>query len=131
MTDREFGEQVVDSGLAQFGHWLRDFEHRPDVLLDRQAAEDRRFLRQIADPQASAAVHRQFGDVLAVEGDAPHIGTNEPGDDVEAGRLAGAVWAKQPNRLAALHRYIDAAQHRPLLEALAEIVRRESGVAGN
>ena len=131
MGDREFGEQIVEHGLALFAIGLDHLEHGADVVLDRQAAEDRRLLRQIADAQARAPVHGQVGDVLAVEDDDAVLGPDQAGDDVEAGRLAGAVRAQQANRLAALNGNADAAQHRPLLEALAEAVGDETGVVGD
>src|SRR5690606_13467674 len=43
-------------------------------------------------------------------------------------RLAGAVRAEQADGLAALNRDRDVAQHRPLLEALPEIARRQPGI---
>ena len=60
-------KQRVEHRLARLGLGLGHFEHGADVLLDRQAAEDRGLLRQIADAEARAAIHRQIGDVLAVE----------------------------------------------------------------
>ena len=44
-------------------------EDRQDVLLDRQLAEHRRLLRQVADALPRPLVHRRLGDVLAVERD--------------------------------------------------------------
>ncbi len=72
-----------------------------DILLDRQAAEDRSFLRQVADPQSRALVHRQLGDVVAVEFDGAAIGRNQSRDHVEHGGLACPVRAQQADRLAA------------------------------
>ena len=46
---------------------LVHLQHRQDILLDGQAAEDRGFLRQIAEAEDCAAVHRQMGDVAPVE----------------------------------------------------------------
>ena len=54
----------VAIGLEQFGGGA-------DILFGGQAAEDRGFLRQIADAQAGAAVHGQAGDVMAVDLDRP------------------------------------------------------------
>ena len=88
-------------------------------------------LRQIADAEPRAAIHRQIGDVLAVELDRAGIGGDQPGDDVKAGRLAGAVRAEQPDHLAALHRDVDVAQHRPALEALAETAPDQAAVVGD
>src|SRR5262249_41825305 len=95
------------------------------------AAEDRGLLRQIADAEPGAPIHRQLGDVGAVEIDLADIGRDQAGDDVEAGGLAGAVRAEQSDRLAALDRHIDVAQHRPLAEALAEIGGAQPDIVGD
>ena len=55
----ELLEQRVEVGLAAAAVRLDQFQHGADVLLDVQAAEDRGFLRQIADAEARALVHRQ------------------------------------------------------------------------
>src|SRR6185312_11112184 len=78
-----------------------------------------------------AAIHRQRGNILVVEKHRAEIGRDQPGDDVEACRFAGAVRAQQPHHLAALHRDVDVAQYRPLLEALAEIVGDEAAIIEN
>ncbi len=79
---------------------LDDFEHGADVVLHVQAAKDRGFLRQVADAEARAPVHRQMRDVVAVEADDAAIGRNQPGDHVEDRGLAGAVRPEQADRLA-------------------------------
>ena len=88
---------------------LDHFEHGADVLLDGEAAEDRGFLRQIADAEPRALIHRQLGDVVAVELDRAAIGLDQAGDHVEHGGLAGAVRAEQADRLAAADIDADAA----------------------
>ena len=57
--DVELLEQRVELALALLAARLDDLEHGADVLLDVQAAEDRGLLRQVADAEARAAVHRQ------------------------------------------------------------------------
>ncbi len=79
---------------------LAQLHHRHDVLAHRHAAEDRGFLRQVADAHAGALVHRLGGDVLAVQVDRAVVGGDQAGDHVEAGGLAGAVGAKQARHLA-------------------------------
>ena len=103
MVDVELGEQRVEFALARALVGLDDFEDGPDVVFDRQAAEDRGFLRQVADSEARAAVHRHPGDVVAVEQDVAAVGRHEAGDHVEAGGLARAVGAEEADRLAAAH----------------------------
>src|SRR3546814_3502189 len=70
-----------------------------DILRDRHAAKDRGFLRQIAKAKDRAAIHRQRGDVGAVEPDAPGVGLYRPPDRIEAGRLARAVRPQEPDDL--------------------------------
>ena len=131
MRDRELGHQRIEHRLAHFRRGLGDLENRADILLDGKPAKDRGLLRQIADAEASAAIHRQIGDVAPIEADNPGIGGDQPGDDVKAGRLAGAVGPEQTDHLAALHRDVDVAQHRPPLEALAEPVPEQAAVVGD
>ena len=61
----------------------------------------------------------------------PVSARDQAGDDVEAGRLAGAVGAEQTDDLAALHRHADVAHHRAALEALAEPVADEAAIVGD
>ena len=55
----EFVEQLLEPLAARVAVGLDHLEHRQDVLLDGQPAEDRGFLRQIAEAEDRAAVHRQ------------------------------------------------------------------------
>src|SRR3546814_138558 len=59
------------------------------------------------------------------------IGRDQTGDDIEAGRLAGAVRSEQADDLAAVQRQRHAPEHRPLLEPLAEVLRHEALVVGD
>src|SRR3546814_3274329 len=79
-------------------------------------------LRKIADAESRAPVHRHVGDVVAIQGDPAVVGRNEAGDDIEAGGLSRAVGTEQADRLSALQGQSHTAQHRPLLEALADVV---------
>ena len=60
MRDVELLEQRVEVLLAPPAVRLDDLQHGADVVLHRQAAEDRRLLRQVADAEAGALVHRQM-----------------------------------------------------------------------
>ena len=91
----------------------------------REAAEDRGFLRQIADAEPGALIHRQLGDVVAVEFDGAAIGLDQPGDHVEHGGLAGAVRAEQADRLAAADIDADAAHDLAGAETLFHAVHGE------
>ena len=60
MGDAEFGQQRLDHGLQPGAIGLQQFGGGADILFGGQAAEDRGFLRQIADAQPRAAVHGQL-----------------------------------------------------------------------
>jgi len=122
MSYREFGHQCLEHRLAHFRRWLGDLEYCSDVPLDRQTAEYRCFLRQVADAEPSTTIHREIRDIAAIEADDSGIGCDQPSYDVKAGRLTRAVGSEQPYRLAALHRHVDVTQHRPPLESLSQPV---------
>ena len=106
--------------LALLAALLDHFQHGADVLLDSQAAEDRGFLRQIADAEPRAAVHRHRGDVEAVDLDRAFVDRHQAGDHVEAGRLAGAVGAEQADGLAGAHAERDAVDDLAALVAFGQ-----------
>ena len=66
----------------------------------RHAAERPRDLVRAADAEPAAAARPQPGDVVAVEADGAGVGRERAGEDVEQGRLAGAVGADDADRLA-------------------------------
>ena len=74
-------------------------EDRLEVLPDGEPAEVAALLRQVADPPAGALVHRQVGDVLAVERDRAAVGDDHAQDHAEGGGLARAVAAEQADDL--------------------------------
>ena len=59
MGDAEFGQQGFDHRFQPRAIGLQQFGGGADILFGGEAAEDRGFLRQIADAQARAAVHGQ------------------------------------------------------------------------
>ena len=111
--EAEFAEQLFEALAPRAAVGLGDFENREDILLDGHAAEDRGFLRQIAKTEDRPAVHRQIGDVLAVEEDAPAVRPDQPHDRIEAGRLAGAVGPEQADHFAAMDVERHIVEHRP------------------
>ena len=102
-------------------------EDRQDVLLDRQAAEDRRLLRQVADALARPDVHRIVGDVVAVELDAPRVGRGQADRHVERRGLAGAVRAEQADDFARRDVEVDAAHDGAAAVGLRQVVGAECG----
>src|SRR5258705_7197297 len=123
--DVEFIEQRIEFGLALLAAGLDHLEHGADILLHGEAAKDRGFLRQVADAEPRALIHRQLGDVVAVEFDGAAIRLDQPGDHVEHRGLAGAVGAEQAHRLAAADIYADAAHDLAGAETLFHAVDRE------
>ena len=122
----ELGEQLLAARTAPGGIEIERLENRHDVLLDRQAAEDRGLLRQVTDALARARVHRQIGDIFAVEDDAPRVGRRQPDRHVERRRLAGAVGPEQPDDFTRLHLEADAADNRAAAVRFREICRCEA-----
>jgi hypothetical protein len=82
-----------------------------EVLAHRRALHQADVLEGAADPQRGPLVHRQGGDVLALEQHAARGRLVEAGDHVERRRLAGAVRA-------------DDADDLPLAELDADVARR-------
>ena len=124
--NREFGQQVVERGLALLADRFDHLEHGADVVLHRKAAKDRGLLGQIADAHAGAAVHRQVGEIVAIEGDGPVVGRDQTGNQVEACRLAGAVGSEESDRFTAPHGQADAAQDGTLAVLLAEVLGNQA-----
>ena len=108
---------------------LDHFEHGADIVLDAQPAEDRGFLRQIADAEARALIHRQRGHIEAVEFDASVVGLDQTGDHVEHRGLAGAVRAEQADRLALAHVKAHALDHLAADEGLFHAVHGKKALA--
>ena len=108
---------------------LDHFQHGADILLDIEAAEDRGFLRQVADAEPGALVHRQRRDVVAVELDASLVGLDQAGDHIEHRGLAGAVGAEQADRLAAADIQADALHDLAADEALFHAVDGQKALA--
>jgi hypothetical protein len=98
-------------------------EHREQVLLDRQLAEDRRLLRKVADAAAGALVQREHRNVLAAQAHAPLVGLDQPDHHVKGRGLAGAVGAEQSDHFAAINVDRDAVDHSPSAVALDQPVR--------
>ena len=131
MADAELGQQFVQHDVASVRVALGHLERRHHVLLDVQAAEHAGLLRQVADPEPRPAVHRQAGDVGAVEVDAAGIRLHQADDHVERRGLAGAVRTEQSDGLAAAQFDRHVADDRALSIGLADAARRQPLAAGN
>ncbi|OPZ57586.1 MAG: hypothetical protein BWY87_01607 [Deltaproteobacteria bacterium ADurb.Bin510] len=75
-------------------------ERHGDVLLDRQSAEDRGLLRQIADALERPTGQIELGQILLAQIDLAGIRLDEAHHHVEGRGLAGAVGPQQANDLA-------------------------------
>ena len=84
-------EQCLEIVVAPSCVRLHDFKNGANVFLDAETAKDRGFLRQIADTQTCALIHRQLRNVAAIELDAALIGLDQAGDHVKHRGLTGAV----------------------------------------
>jgi hypothetical protein len=125
--ETEFLEQFVQPLAPDRRLVLHGLEDRVEIVRDREAPEDRRFLRQIGDAEPRAAEHRQLGDLALAEEDTSLRGPHFADDQVEGGGLAGAVRTQQPDDLAGLHPQVDTAQHLAFAVALAQPARGEDG----
>ena len=92
-------EQLAQARAARGRIERHGFENRQNVLLDGQASEDRRLLRQVPDALAGPDVHRIFGDVQAIELDTTRIGRCETDGHVKGRGLARAIGPEQSDDL--------------------------------
>src|SRR5690242_6854092 len=99
----ELFEQRIELRLALLTARLDDLEHGADILLHCQATKNRGFLREIADSEPGALVHRQLRDVVTVELDGAAVRLDQAGDHVENRSLAGTVGTEQADGLTAAH----------------------------
>src|ERR1700712_635530 len=81
---------------------LAGLEDGHDVVRYRQFAEDRRFLGQIADACAGAAVHGLMTDIQVIDQYTTLVGLDQADDHIEAGGLASTVGAQKADDLTAV-----------------------------
>ena len=125
MADGKIAQQLLQPVAAAVGVVFDHLQHGGDVLFDGQAAKDRHLLRQIADAQTGALIHRQRGHVLTVDIDMPGIGRDQTGDAVKAGGLARAVGPQQRHHLAPLQVHRHVADHRAAAIGFAQVAHRQ------
>ena len=90
------------------------------VLSGGELAENGGLLRQVAEPEPGATVDRQARDLLVSQVHAAAVRDHQPRDDVEGGRLAGAVRAEQPDHLTQPDSEGDAVHHATAAVALLQ-----------
>src|SRR5579885_355737 len=118
--DPQFVEQRLQATLAFLLGQGQRLEHRQQILLDGQLAEDRRLLRQVADPAPRPLIKRQAGDLVAAQKYPALVRTQQTDQHVESGRLAGAVWSEQPDDLAGTDMRLDVVHDRAAAVALGQ-----------
>ncbi|MDT4867008.1 hypothetical protein FQZ97_1018970 [compost metagenome] len=128
MADVELLQQAFQL-LAAVGaiQLLAGLEDGHDVVGHAELAENRGFLRQVTDPCAGAAVHRQVADVVVVDQDAALVGLHQADDHVEAGGLARTVGAEQADDLPAVDAQADVTHDLAALVALGQVLGFQSG----
>ena len=81
-------------------------------------------------PRSTRWTGSRRGDVVAVEGDGAGGGGEEPGDDAQHGRLAGAVGAEQRDHLALGDVEVDAEEDRHLAVGRVDARAASAAVGG-
>jgi len=85
----------ITTGL-QYGH---------DIVANRQFAEYRGFLWQVANTATRPLMHRKRGNLLPIERDLSAVGWDNPDYHVKAGGFSRAVGPEQTDNLAAIDRH--------------------------
>ena len=101
-------QAILLIGLGQVGH----FQDCLDVVFHTHLAKYRRFLGQIADPETSALVHGQVGDLLVIEKDLTAVGPDESDHHVEAGSFPCTIGPEQADDLPLVDLQGDIIDHR-------------------
>ena len=123
VPDVQFIEQVLEFLLtSRTIKIVPILEDRQDVLFNRELAEDRRFLRQVAKTKLGAPVHWFGREVFAIEQDFSAVGSNKSDDYVKRRGLASTVGAKQTYHFAALDLDRQALDDLPEFEALGDFL---------
>ena len=138
-ADRPFGLVGEAAHAEQFVNALADFdvvglrqpgaqtESGGDLDRDAQIFPHRQFGKDLGDLEGprhaapDAARRQQMRDVLAVENDAARCRREEAGDQIEEGRLAGAVRADDGAQLAGLDRHRDIVDGDQAAEMLRDV----------
>src|SRR5438094_5853285 len=118
--DAELVKQLTQAVGALLRGERERFEDREEVFLDGELAEDRRLLREIADPPARALVHRQLRHVLAAQQHRAAVWPREPDHHVKRRRLAGAVRTEEAHHVAGAHLDRDVVDDPPATKGLVQ-----------
>src|SRR5581483_6331208 len=130
VRDVQVFQELAETRLDRLRSKTLQLEDRLHVFLHREAAEHRILLRQVRDAEPRAAVDRQMRELRLVEEDAARVHRHEADDHVEAGGLAGAVRAEQPDHFAAPHFERHILHHGARLVTLAQPLRAQEAAIG-
>ena len=116
------GEQLVGLPLAPWRipyspAWISSASRGREERVEQDLLRD--------DPDRAFGVARVLVDVEAPDGRPAAAFADQPGEDVDQRRLAGAVGAEQPEDLAARHVEADVVERQLALAALARIGLRQ------
>ena len=124
MTDRNYREDfplLRNNDTAYIDNAAT--AQKPQVVIDAEATENRRFLRQVADAPSRARVQRQQADVFVIDDDIACVAGHNPDHHVEGGRFTGAVRAEQADNLARVNGETDIFHHAAAFIRFSEILR--------
>src|ERR1700730_8543809 len=121
--DLEFVQQRAQVGFAAAPMGLAHFQHGADVVLDVEAAKDRRFLRKITDAQSRPLVHRKVRYIVTVALDLPAVGLDQSGDGVEGRGFSRSIGPEQTDGFTATHVKAHSIYHHAPAIAFLQAVR--------
>ncbi|BBG30867.1 pyruvate decarboxylase [Zymobacter palmae] len=122
MRDAEFFQQCIQMLVALLtSKVLTRFQNRQNIICHRQLAEDRRFLRQVANACTCALMHRTTRQVHIVNAHFTSVGLNQTDNHVERCGLAGTVGAEQTHDLTLRNGETDILHDAAFLEAFGQM----------
>ena len=110
----QFIQQLLQTLVLDLLIHTADLEDQAQVVLHRKLGENRRLLRQIAQPPAGPEVHGQGGDIFTAQPYAAGGGPDHAGNHVKHGGLPGPVWSQEPHYPTPAHLQRYTANHFPL-----------------
>ena len=123
MADVELREKLLHLRPLFRTRQSRHLKNREEVLLDGHLAEDRGFLREVADAKPRALVHRHRRDAHVGNEDVARRRLLKPRDHVERRRLARAIGTQQSDDLALVDAQGDMVDDAAPLECLDQVLR--------
>ena len=102
LGEAEFREQRPDSfaplAPSHPGYLFKDCQH---VLLDREATEDGRLLREISDPRTRAAMQGEAGEIPIIEQHRAVIRLDQSDDHAKRGGLPRSIRSQETDHFSA------------------------------